>query len=172
MRSLRLSAVFAVAALTACSGGGTQDLADYAAKVRERPAGPIEPLPELKQVSTFVYDPGDRRDPFRSDELTEDLVERPASGGIAPDPLRHKEELERYALDSIRMVGTLAQGDVQWALVISPEGILHRVRVGMYLGQNNGQITLIDDTRIQLTEIVNDGGNEWRERQAAVTLTQ
>jgi type IV pilus assembly protein PilP len=46
------------------------------------------------------------------------------------------------------------------------------VRVGNYLGQNNGQITRVDEGQVQLTEIVNEGGGEWRERQAAVTLKQ
>jgi type IV pilus assembly protein PilP len=93
-------------------------------------------------------------------------------GGIVPDLLRRKEELERYALDALKMVGTLVQGDTNWALVVAPGGVLHRVRVGNYVGQNNGQITRIDEGQIQLTEIVNDGGGEWRERQAAVALKQ
>jgi type IV pilus assembly protein PilP len=172
MRPLRLAGILAVAVLTACGGSNTQDLAEYVAKVRKREPGPIEPLPEIKQVATFIYDPGDRRDPFLMDTHDEEGAMRSAGGGIAPDPMRRKEELEQFALDSLKMVGTLAQGDVTWALVKSPEGVLHRVRVGNYLGQNNGQITRIDDSQIQVTEIVNEGGGEWRERQAAIALTQ
>jgi type IV pilus assembly protein PilP len=172
MRPLRLTGLLAVAALTACGGSNTQDLAEYVAKVRARTPGPIEPLPEIKQVATFVYDPGDRRDPFLMDVEDEVGAERAPGGGIAPDPTRRKEELEHFALDSLKMVGTLAQGDTTWALVKSPEGVLHRVRVGNYLGLNNGQIMRIGDNQIQVTEIVNEGGGEWRERQAAIALTQ
>ncbi len=172
MRPLRLTVLLATVSLAACGGGGTQDLADYVAKVRDRDPGPIEPLPEIKQIATFVYDPGDRRDPFVMDTRGEDTSKPGPAGGIAPDPLRRKEELEQYALDALKMVGTLAQGDTHWALIITPEGVLHRVRVGDYLGQNNGQITRVDEGQVQLTEIVNEGGGEWRERQAAVTLKQ
>ena len=86
-------------------------------------------------MATYVYDPGDRRDPFTMDVRGEDLAEPLPAGSIAPDPLRRKEELEQYALDSLKMVGTLAQADSNWALVRSPEGVLHKVRVGNYVGQ-------------------------------------
>lgn len=171
MRPIRLPVLLVAAVLAACSGG-MQDLEEYAAKVRQRPPGPIPPLPEIKTVPGFLYDPGDRRDPFVSDALVQSAVQPSVPGGVAPDPLRRKEELEQYALDSLSMVGTLAQGDTKWALIKTREGILHYVRVGNYLGQNNGQITRIDDEQVQLTEIVNDGGGEWRERQATIALKQ
>jgi type IV pilus assembly protein PilP len=94
------------------------------------------------------------------------------AGHIAPDLSRRKEELERYALDSLRMVGTLAQVGANWALVLSPEGVLHKVRVGNYIGQNHGRVIRIDDDQIQITEVVNEGGAEWRERQVSVALKQ
>jgi type IV pilus assembly protein PilP len=160
------------ATLSACGGGDTQDLQDYIAKVRQRESAPIEQLPEIKQVATYVYDPGDRRDPFIMDVRGEDLATPAPSGSIAPDPLRRKEELEQYTLDSLKMVGTLAQADATWALILAPGGILHKVRVGNYLGHNNGQIMRIDEGQVQVTEIINEGGGEWRERQASVALKQ
>jgi len=173
MRSLRLPVLLAAAVLVACTGG-MQDLEEYTAGVRQRPPGPIPPLPEIKTIPGFLYDPGDRRDPFVSDALVQSAVVQQPSvpGGIAPDPLRRKEELEQYALDSLAMVGTLAQGDTRWAIIRTREGVLHYVRVGNYLGQNNGQITRVDEDKVQLTEIVNDGGGEWRERQATIALKQ
>jgi type IV pilus assembly protein PilP len=94
------------------------------------------------------------------------------SGGIAPDRLRRREELENYSLDSLKMVGTLEQNETRWALVVAPDGILHRVRVGNYLGKNNGQITLISPEIIQLTEIIGDGPGSWRERESSIALRQ
>jgi type IV pilus assembly protein PilP len=171
MRPRRLSAL-ALATILAGCGDGLQDLEDYVAKVRERPPAPIEPLPEPKQIATFLYDPGERRDPFMMDAPSAEAARPSVSGGIAPNPLRRKEELEQYALDSLKMVGTLVQGGATWALILTPEGMLHRVRVGQYLGQNHGQITRIEEGRVQVTEIVNEGGDEWRERQASVALKQ
>jgi type IV pilus assembly protein PilP len=171
MRTPHWTGLVVVAMLSAC-GGGTQDLEEYVAKVKQREAAPIEPLPEIKQVATYAYEPGDRRDPFVMDIRGEDLAQPTPVGTIAPDPLRHKEELEQYTLDSLRMVGTLAQAGANWALVRSPEGVVHKVRVGNYMGQNHGQVIRIDEGQIQITEIVNDGGTEWRERQASVALKQ
>ena len=161
-----------LALLTGCAGDDISDLQQYAAEVKAREPGPIEPLPEIKQIETFVYEADDRRSPFSlgSGVLAEDSV-KPASG-IAPDPLRRKEELEQFPLDTIRMVGSLEQDESMWALVTSKEGTLYRVRAGNYMGLNHGQITRIAEDRIELTEIVPDGTSGWQERQASVALSE
>lgn len=158
--------------LMACGGDTMTDLRDYVQKVKEREPGPVEPLPEIKQIATFVYEPGERRDPFVMDIDTEAAEAPQVDGGVAPDPRRRKEELEYFPLDSLSMVGTLEQDQTTWALITTKEGILHRVQVGNYLGKNNGQIIRIDEDAIQLTEIVSDGNGYWRERQASVALSQ
>ena len=148
------------------------DLQSYVEKVKQRPPGPLEPLPEIPQIDTYVYEPGNRRDPFAMDDRTARAAMPGPGDGIAPDPLRSKEELEQFSLDSLRMVGTLEQHETRWGLVMTPDGILHRVRVGNYLGQNNGQITRISPEGIQLTEIVGDGPGSWRERESSIALKQ
>jgi len=167
-----LSAVLLSALLAGCGGGDQSDLEDYVRKVKARDPGAIEPLPEIKQINTYVYEPAERRDPFVVDARGVDQPAGAPGNSLAPDPLRRKEELEGFALDALRMVGTLEQNQTKWALIRSPNGILHRVRVGNYLGTNNGQIVNISDEAIQLTEIVSEGPGEWRERQATVALTQ
>ncbi|MBK1702562.1 pilus assembly protein PilP [Thiococcus pfennigii] len=167
-------AIIPIAILLALQGCGSADIPElqgYVAKVMARPPGPIEPLPEIQPVETFAYEPHERRSPFDSGQRPEEEVARPASG-LAPDPLRRKEELERHPLDALRMAGTLRQDEAFWALIQTKDGVLHRVGVGNYLGQNNGQITRITEDEIQLTEIVPDGMGDWRERQAAIALDQ
>lgn len=157
--------------LGGCSGGDNMaDLRQYVQSVLARPPGKIEPLPEVKSVETFVYEPGDRRDPFTPDEQSEPEVA--SDNGLAPDPNRRKEELESYPLDSLRMVGTLELDGELWGLIRTKEGILHRVKVGNYMGQNNGQIVSIGNDAIQLIEIVSDAPGQWRERAATVALSQ
>lgn len=162
----------AALALTGCGGGDMSDLTAYVTEIKAREPGPIEPLPEIPPIDTFVYEVADRRDPFVLEGEAIEEVPMIAEGEIAPDPLRRKEELEQFPLDSIRMVGTLEQDDTVWGLVTAPGGILHRVRVGNYVGANNGQITRITTDAIELTEIIPDGTNQWRERQAAIALSQ
>jgi len=172
MRVPSTLAVLPALLLMACSGNSMTDLHDYAQKVKEREPMPVEPLPEIKQVDTFVYEPNERRNPFVMDIESEAAEAPRIDGGIAPDPMRRKEELEMFPLDSLTMVGTLEQHETNWGLIRTQDGILHRVRVGNYLGQNNGQIIRIDEDEIQLTEIVSDGAGFWRERQASVALSQ
>jgi type IV pilus assembly protein PilP len=158
--------------LVACTNDNLSDLKQYVAKVKSREPEPVEPLPEIKPIETFVYQSGDRRDPFQPGGAKSE-ADIPASGnGIAPDPLRRKEELEQYPLDSMRMVGTLDQEDTMWALVMTQDGTLFRVRAGNYMGQNYGQITRITEDRIELTEIVPDGMGGWQERPASIALSE
>jgi type IV pilus assembly protein PilP len=158
--------------IVGCGGDGMSELQAYVQSTNARPPGRIDPLPEIKPIETFVYEPGERRDPFVPDAQAMPAEPVVDDTGLAPDPNRPKEELERVPLDSLRMVGTLDQDDIRWGLIRTKEGTLHRVKVGHYLGMNNGQIISIDDTAIQLTEIVSDAPGQWRERQATVALTQ
>jgi type IV pilus assembly protein PilP len=170
---LRLAAAAVGAlALAGCADSKLDELKRYTEEIKAEPPGPLEPLPEVQQVDTFVFEPGNRRDPFVMDDSSARAAAPGTGGGLAPDPLRRKEELEQYPLDSLRMVGTLEQNETMWALIATPDGILHRVRVGNYMGQNNGQITRITENEIQLIEVVSDGPGDWRERQSGVDITQ
>jgi type IV pilus assembly protein PilP len=160
-------------ALTGCGDAKMDELRGYVEAVKARPPGPLASLPEIQHVDTFLYEPGERRDPFVIDDRSAEALAPRSPGGLAPDPLRRKEALEQYSLDSLRMVGTLEQKETTWGLVTTPDGILHRVRVGNYMGRNNGQITRISASEIQLTEIIGDGGlGQWRERESSIALNQ
>lgn len=167
----RLLLLLPLLALGGC-GDNMRDLEAYVETVKARPPTPIEPLPEIVPVETFVYEPSDRRDPFTPDAQTEPAQPALADNGLAPDPTRRKEELEGFSLDALRMVGTLEQDAIRWGLIRTKDGVVHRVKVGNYMGMNNGQITSIGEDAIQLTEIVSDAPGQWRERSATVALSQ
>jgi type IV pilus assembly protein PilP len=158
--------------LLGCAPNDMQDLTDYIEQVKSKKKGRIEPLPEIKQIETYVYEAEGLRDPFSPGEAEGPDLVQASNNGIAPDPLRRKEELEAFPLDSIRMVGTLEQKDSIWGLVTTSEGTIFRVRPGNYMGQNNGQITRVSEEIIELTEIVSDGQGGYRERQASVALNE
>lgn len=181
---IRCAFVFGVPllGLFGCGDARLGELQAWIAEIKRLPPEPLEPPPQIKQIDNFVYDDTGRRDPFVMDERSAaEVAEARAASGIAPDPLRRKEPLEQYPLDALRMVGTLqwdpdaptAAGRAEvGGLVLAPDGMLHRVRVGNYLGRNEGRITLIDERGIQLVEIVQDGTGNWSERQATLPLTQ
>jgi type IV pilus assembly protein PilP len=158
--------------LSACLNNSMTDLQAFIAEVKARPSPEIEPLPEIKHIEAFIYADNGRRDPFSPDMGMEDEVAETISSttGLKPDPLRRKEELEQFPLDTLRMVGSLDQKNNTWALVKSQDGVIHRVQPGNYLGQNHGQISQISEEKIDLTEIVSDGRGGYQERQASIAL--
>ena len=167
MSMVRLLLVLAAAGSLAACSPGRADLEAYVAEVKSRPGPPLEPLPVMQQFETFEYTAHDLRDPF---SLPKQAEETTASQGPRPDPDRRKEYLESFPLDGLDMVGTLGAGDEQVALVVDPESVVHRIVVGNFLGQNEGRVTGISETQIDLTELVADGAGGWLERQATLAL--
>ncbi len=168
-RPLALAALV-VPLLAGCVSGNMSDLQQFVEETKKRPGQRLQPLPEIKQVETFIYIPGDRRSPFTPEERAEAReIAEPIDDGISPDPFRRREELEMFPLDTIRMVGTMEQESTMWGLVVH-EGIIYRVRVGNYMGQNHGQIMRVMEDRIELMEIIQDGRGGYRERRATMAL--
>ena len=94
------------------------------------------------------------------------------ASAIRPDSNRSKEALEGYPLDSLSMVGTLGKAPGMVALVMSPDKVTYRVAVGQYLGQQDGRVTDITETSINLVEIVPDGAGGWVEQPASIALSE
>lgn len=153
-----------------CGGSDTSELSAYIEAVKQRPPAPVKPLPEIQPIDTYVFDPAGRRDPFIMDSVIAEAAAPQEESSIAPDPLRPKEQLESYPLTDLAMVGTLYQQDTLWALIRNKQGLLFRVRVGNYMGTNNGQIVEITEKAIHLTEVLADSPGKWRENSAVIPL--
>lgn len=152
------------------------DLNEFMDHQKTKPVKPIDPLPQLKPHEVFEYNATASRDPFSNDLEVVDEADQTnlivAEGGVGPDFSRRKEFLESYPLDSLMMVGTYQQDEDYWALIVDPEGDMHRVSQGHYLGHNHGLVVSIFENEIQLQEWINDGLGAWRERSAAVALKE
>lgn len=155
--------------LTGCANKDMSDLREFIDEVKARPPSGIEPIPEVKQVIGFTYEAKGRRDPFTRQEDDDPVAETILDNGIRPDPNRRKEELEAYALDSLRMVGTLEQEEQTWGLVQTNDGTIHRVAPGNYMGLNDGRITRVSEEKIELIELVPTGAG-FLEQEAAIGL--
>ena len=160
----------ATVGLAAC-GGDNDDLDQYINEVKARPGGRIEPLPEITpyEVFTYVADVEGVRSPFVPD--TPQISTTGVGGGIRPDSDRSREFLEGFPLDTLRMVGTLYIGDTMYGMLQTSDGLIHRVVPGNYLGQNDGRINEIDESEIDLIEIISDGIGGYIERDAAISLS-
>jgi type IV pilus assembly protein PilP len=168
--------IVALALLTGCFflSGCSNDMDSldrYINEVKARPGGRIEPLPEIKPYAVFTYvaDAEGLRSPFRPDSPQTSL--NSAGNGTRPDAERSREFLEQFSLDTLRMVGTLELDGSKYGLVQTADGLIHRVVPGNYLGQNDGRIVAVNDSNIELIEIISDGIGGYVERQAAVGLT-
>lgn len=163
---LQLTAVLALlAALSGCDRRESPQ--QWVAAEKAKKGAPLEPLPVVKTFETFLYTDQDLRDPFgpSSNEQEEN-----AQSGPRPDQDRPREPLEAFPLDGLKMSGTLGLGSNVEGLVRDPDGVVHRVRVGNYLGINYGRITSINEDRIELVELVPNGTGGWMERPAELAL--
>lgn len=158
--------------LTACAPGGFSDLDSFMEEKRSRPGGIIAPIPTFKAYEAFAYSATTLRSPFDRPIEVREISQLQAIAAIKPDENRSKEFLEQFTLDSLRMVGTLARDDTNWTLIKDPEGGVHRVKVGNFLGRHHGKIVDMTDTYVAVVEIVSDGTpNGWVERPRTVKLS-
>ncbi|MFT5138572.1 MAG: type IV pilus assembly protein PilP [Lysobacterales bacterium] len=157
--------------LSAC-GGEMNDLTIYIEEVKQRQADPIPPIPSVKTYSPYTYEGQTGRDPFRqsTSEGSDDVGSNSDSNGPKPDANRVKEYLERFELDTLAMVGTLAMDGNHWSLIRDPDGVVHRVPVDSYLGRNHGRVTSIRETQVSLSELITDGLGGWLIRDASILV--
>ncbi len=161
-----------IALLVGCdSSNDFADLQGFMADVKAKPKGAIEPLPKFQAYEAFTYNAAALRSPFQP-PIKIDLVQREkGSKEIKPDETRVKQFLEGFNIETFEMVGTLKNETGSYALVKGAGGV-HRVRAGDYLGRNHGKIMTIDESKIDVMEIVPDGEGGWLERPRTLPLKE
>jgi len=153
--------------LAACSEE-FQDIKDFIKESDKGLRGRVEPLPEVKPYEPFLYNAFDLPDPFKPRKT--EVAKGAGDSKLQPDLNRRKEALEAYPLENLRMVGTLEQRKVIYALIKSPDNNLYRVKTGNYMGQNFGLITDVTESALKLKELVQDGVGDWAERESNLQL--
>lgn len=173
MKQYRLAApLLGALLLTGCGmGNNFSDLQAYMDEVRMRPKSSIEPLPKFQPYEAFTYGASALRNPFQP-PVKLDLAERgKGSKDIKPDETRVKQFLEGFNIEIFEMVGTLSNDGGTYALVSGAGGV-HRIRVGDFLGRNDGRVVSIGDAAVEVVEIVPDGSGGWLERPRSITLKE
>lgn len=168
-----LAVITAVLFLAACGGDQHQDLKEELKNLTKDMRGRLEPLPVVKPYEPVPYKVFDLPDPFgpAKIELAIAAAAKSKGGANAPSITRPKEPLEAYPLESLKMVGTLSQKGVTYALVRADNSI-YRVKAGNYLGQNFGVVTGINENQINLKELVQDASGDWTERKIALQIVE
>lgn len=169
---LKMSMVIVVFSLAGCQQD-KDNLQTYVADVKAQQKSDIPPIPVMKPYEKFEYAAAEIRDPFLPTVVdVPEVVDEPVlDNGVSPDSNRRKEALENFELGQLQYVGTLEQ-EKRWALVRSPDGVIHRVQVGNYMGQNHGKILSISDSELKLNEIVSQGKNGFIERETSVSAVE
>lgn len=93
---------------------------------------------------------------------------------IAPDPLRQREPLESYDLEAIRFINVLNpgfHGRTIDAFVAAGEKV-RRVKVGAYMGKNDGLVIQITPEQLQVRELIPDGEGKLVERITSIPKTK
>ncbi|MDD1137171.1 pilus assembly protein PilP [Pseudomonas sp. TNT2022 ID233] len=169
IRFIALSALLLM--LGGCGGDDFSDLDAYMNEERLRPPGKIEPTPTFRSYPTFTYSAANLRSPF-SRQLRVDLAgQKHGSRDVKPDPNRVKQYLEGFNIEQFEMVGTIANASGSFALLRGAGGV-HRLKVGDYLGRNDGRIVAISASQVDVVEIVPDGQGAWLERPRTIPLKE
>lgn len=171
----RVGVVTGLVLLTACSDdGGYTDLDRFMEETRSKPRGYVEPLPEFNAYEAFNYASSDKRSPFEVPvdvQLT--MMDLQPQSSVEPDFDRPREVLENFNLSDLDMVGTLSDASgARFALVSDSDGGIHRVKAGNYIGTNYGRIIGVNESQIELIEIVPNGRGGWSERPRSLSLDQ
>jgi len=153
--------------LTACSND-LADLQKEVADIKSKATEKLEALPPIKPYESFKYDASDERSPFMPSSSGKSNV----ANSLRPNANRPREFLEQFSLDTLQMVGTLDMAGRHYGLVQEKDGLVHHVQVGGHIGQADGRIVSITNTRIAVIELVPDGLGGYIERPAALTLKE
>ncbi|TXD96607.1 pilus assembly protein PilP [Psychrobacter frigidicola] len=133
--------------------------------IRNEPAQPIEPPPKAELIEDFVYSASMLRSPFLPPSLVNVQAPEASLDGVRPDLTRTKEPLEQYEIAEMTFRGIVISPEgQQYALIQRPDGSVASVKVGDYLGLNDGRIVEITPTQINLIEIVPDSRAGFVER--------
>lgn len=172
LSTLKIVALASILTLLTACDGSQDDLGRYIADVKARPAAPIPPIPPVRTYTPYVYTGLQGRDPFRrsTSEGSDEAVDNDRGNGPRPDFQRTREYLERFELDTLMMVGTFAKEASDWVLIRDPDGTIHRVSTGNYMGQNHGKVSVISPDEVELSEFIADGAGGWLVRDASLAL--
>ena len=142
-------------------------------EVGRKPKSSMATMPEYDSYQAFTYSAADRRSPFEPPVVvsTSDVKQKKPTG-VKPPVNHDRQDLEQFNLASLSMVGTIRQNNATWALIEDVDGNIHRVEVGDYLGTQWGRVENINDTRIDIMEIVSDGAQGYLSRPRTIELNE
>ena len=159
--------------LASCGGEEHQDIKQWMKEQSKDMRGQVPPLPEIKPFPIVSYEASNLTDPYRPAKIepAKKVDGAGAGAGPRPDMNRPREELEKYPLESLKMVGTVDLQGKSFA-IIQVDGKVYRVTAGNYMGLNYGKITKVTEAEVQMKEWIQDIQGNWDERSSSLQLQE
>ena len=142
------------------------DLKRFVLNMHKSTQPSVEPLPELAPIPAYTYAASSLPNPFSPEHVFPKPEPDPDPDPLEPDSTRPREHLEGFALDALQLTAIMNLEDKLQLIVVTPDGVIHQVIEGAYLGQNYGQITEIDleGRSVGLAEVIKGADGRWQER--------
>ena len=171
MRNLPLISLALI--LSACSTDHRAELTTWMNENSQNLRGGVPKLPDILVFAPVPYEGEGQVDPFKSTKLEPEVKQKKSGvAGLQPDfdarELRNSI-LEKYPLESIRMIGYLNINRYPIA-VLQVEDKVKQVKLGDYIGQDFGMVVKITETELRLRELVQDSAGDWSERETVLAL--
>lgn len=113
--------------------------------------------------SSYVYDPTDKRDPFKPFIAMQTPL-RPTDEEIPLTPL------QKYDLSQLKLVAILIGTGEDKAMVEDSEGKGYIVKKGVYVGRNFGKVKAVLKDRVIIAERYKDYTGKVREKEIVLRL--
>lgn len=162
----------ALITLTGCFDD-TTDIQQFMADVKANSSAKIPPLPPVKAFEHLPYTSSELRSPFSvpsPEAYNQQPMHQP--GCIQLDNQREKQALEQYAIDNLKMRGTLGHADQLWALIEASDQSMHRISVNDRLGLFHGKVIAVKPDYIEITEFIPDGSGCTVQRNSKLQLLE
>lgn len=171
-----LCLIVASLCLVACGESEHQDLREWMKESSKEFRGNIPKLPPVVPYVPAQYENDGRPDPFFAGRIDPNNQQGRSGSGKAGalQPNFEARELrnnllERYPLESLRMIGFMRINNQSMA-VIQVEQHTKQIKVGDYIGQDFGIVINISEREITLRELVQDSAGDWNERTSTLLM--
>lgn len=170
---MRLLVVLPIALILAGCFDDMADLHEFEVEVKSAVRPRVDPLPEMTDFAHIAYQGSTERSPFAmpvAEALQQQFLQQ--QDCLHPDPRRQKGPLEVFALDNLSMRGTLGDAGNLWALIQASDQTLHRITTDNYVGLYHGRVVAVEQTHIELLELIPDGAGCWKERTTMLQMVE
>ncbi len=130
-------------------------------KIKVKPVVQVQETPE-KESGGYVYDPGDRRDPFMPLILPVEILRK--------GDKRITGTLESYDISDFTLIAIAKKESEYYALVTAPDNKAYTVKEGIIIGLRKGKVTKITSNIITIIEYSKDYLGKMKSRQISLEL--